>query len=124
MDIPITENLAFIARVDTRFVGKTWFYTVQEGQRPTIFMPLFELGFGPGAGGPGIAEYSVSRRDAFATVDLRAGIQGENWTRSGFVMNATNEKYLEEVIPALEFGGSFDHPGSLRRYGVELQFNF
>jgi len=124
VDIPITENLAFIARVDARFVGKTWFHTVQEGQRPTIFMPLFELGFGPGAGGLGIGEYSVSRRDAFATVDLRAGIQSGNWTLSGFVMNATNEKYLEEVIPAPEFGGSFDHPGSLRRYGVELQFSF
>jgi iron complex outermembrane receptor protein len=133
VDIPITENLAFIARVDARFVGKTWFHTVvgktwfhtvQEGQRPTIFMPLFELGFGPGAGGLGIGEYSVSRRDAFATVDLRAGIQGGNWTLSGFVMNATNEKYLEEVIPAPEFGGSFNHPGTQRRYGVELQFNF
>jgi len=124
VDIPITENLTFIARVDARFVGKTWFHTVQEGQRPTIFMPLFELGFGPGAGGLGIGEYSVSRRDAFATVDLRAGIQSGNWTFSGFVMNATNEQYLEEVIPSPEFGGSFDHPGSQRRYGVELQFNF
>ena len=124
VEFPITDKLAFIARVDARFVGQTWFHTVQEGQRPTIFMPLFELGFGEGAGGLGIAEFSVSRRDAFATVDLRAGIKGKNWTLTGFVMNATDEKYLEEVIPAPEFGGSFDHPGTQRRYGVELQFNF
>jgi len=124
VDFRITDNLSFIARVDARFVGKTWFHTVQEGQRPTIFMPLFEMGFGPGAGGLGIAEYSVSRRDAFATVDLRAGIQGSNWTLTGFVMNATDEKYLEEVIPAPEFGGSFNHPGTQRRYGVEATFQF
>jgi iron complex outermembrane receptor protein len=124
LDFPITDNLSFIARIDARFVGKTWFHTVQEGQRPTIFMPLFELGFGPGAGALGIAEYSNARRDAFATVDLRAGIQGGNWTLTGFVMNLTDEKYLEEVIPAPEFGGTFNHPGTQRRYGVEATFRF
>ena len=124
VDFPITGDLSFIARVDARFVGKTWFHTVQEGVRPTIFMPLFELGFGPGAGALGIADFSNARRDAYATVDLRAGIQGDKWTLTGFVMNLTDEKFLEEVIPAPEFGGSFDHPGTQRRYGVELQFRF
>ncbi len=126
VDFPITDNLTFIARIDARFVGKTWFHTVQEGLRPTIFMPLFELGdvFGPGFGDLGIAEYSVSRRDAFATVELRVGVQADNWTLTGFVTNLTNEKYVEEVIPAPEFGGSFDHPGSQRRYGVELEYRF
>ena len=124
VDFPITSDLSFIARVDARFVGKTWFHTVQEGVRPTIFMPLFELGFGPGAGALGIADFSNARRDAYATVDLRAGIQADKWTLTGFVMNLTDEKFLEEVIPAPEFGGSFDHPGTQRRYGVELQFRF
>ena len=124
IDFPITDNLTFIARVDARWVGKTWFHTVQEGLRPTIFMPLIELGFGPGAGGLGTAEYSVSRRDAFATVDLRMGVAGDSWTLTGFVTNLTNEDYLEEVIPAPEFGGSFNHPGAQRRYGVELAFCF
>jgi len=124
VDFPITSDLSFIARVDARFVGKTWFHTVQEGVRPTIFMPLFELGFGAGAGALGIADFSNARRDAYTTVDLRAGIQGDKWTLTGFVMNLTDEKFLEEVIPAPEFGGSFNHPGTQRRYGVELQFRF
>ena len=36
----------------------------------------------------------------------------------------TDENYSEEVIPAPEFGGTFDHPGSQRRYGVELSLDF
>ena len=124
LDFPITDDLSFIARVDARLVGETWFHTVQKGQRPTIFMPLFEMGFGPGAGALGIAEFSNARRDAFATVDLRVGIKGDNWTLTGFAMNLTDEKYLEEVIPAPEFGGSFNHPGTQRRYGVEATFRF
>lgn len=124
IDFPITDTLSLFARVDARFVGKTWFHTVQEGQRPTIFMPLFEMGFGAGAGGLGIADFSNARRDAYSIVDLRVGIQGDNWTLTGFAMNLTDEKYLEEVIPAPEFGGSFNHPGAQRRYGVEATFRF
>ncbi|MEJ8567854.1 TonB-dependent receptor [Elongatibacter sediminis] len=124
MNYPITDSLNLIARADARFVGKTWFHTVQEGQRPTIFMPLFELGFGPGAGGLGIAEYDVARRDEFAIVDLRVGIGGDNWSVTGFVTNLTDEHYLEEVIPAPEFGGNFDHPGAERRYGVEFSIRY
>ncbi len=123
-DFPISDTLSFIARVDAQFVGKTWFHTVQEGQRPTIFMPLFELGFGSGAGALGIAEFSNARRDSYTTVDLRAGVQGSTWTLTGFAANMTNEKFLEEVIPAPEFGGSFNHPGTERRYGVELSVRF
>ncbi len=123
-NIPISDSLAFFTRIDARFVGKTWFHTVQEGLRPTIFMPLFEMGFGPGAGGLGIAEFSNARRDAYATADLRVGIHGENWTLTGIASNITDEKYLEEVIPAPEFGGSFNHPGPQRRYGVEVMFRF
>ena len=124
IDFPITNSLTGFARVDAQFVGKTWFHTVQEGVRPTIFMPLFELGFGEGAGALGIADFSNARRDAYATVDVRVGIQGESWTVTGFVSNLTDEDYLEEVIPAPEFGGSFNHPGPRRRYGVEVSFRF
>ena len=55
---PISDSLSIIVRVDAQFVGKTWFHIVQEGVRPTIFMPLFELGFGAGAGALGIADFS------------------------------------------------------------------
>jgi iron complex outermembrane receptor protein len=124
MNYPITQSLNLLARVDARFVGETWFHTVQEGQRPTIFMPLFELGFGAGAGALGIAEYDVARRDAFGLVDLRLGVGGDNWTLMGFATNLTDENYLEEVIPAPEFGGNFNHPGTERLYGVELSFRY
>jgi len=123
-DYPISSELNFFARVDAQFIGETWFHTVQEGQRPTIFMPLFELGFGAGAGALGIAEYSVARRDAYATVNLRTGLQGEKWSVTAFASNLTDEKYLEEVIPAPEFGGSFDHPNARRRVGIEVGFSF
>ena len=124
LNFPISNKLSFFTNLNARWVGETWFHTVQEGQRPTIFMPLFDIGFGAGSGGLGIAEYSVSRRDAFSLVDLRLGISSDSWTVSVFGTNLFDEKYLEEVIPAPEFGGSFDHPGSQRRYGVELAFRF
>lgn len=123
-NFPIANNRELFARLDAQMIGKTWFHTVQEGQRATIFQPLFELGFGAGAGGLGTADYSNAQRDSYATANLRVGISGENWTVAGFVTNLTDEKYLEEVIPAPEFGGTFDHPGSQRRAGLEASFNF
>ena len=123
-DYPITSSINIVARVDAQFIGQTWFHTVQEGQRPTIFQPLFELGFGTGAGALGIADFSNAQRDSYYTVNLRGGFEGENWSLIGFVSNLTDEKFLEEVIPAPEFGGSFNHPGAQRRYGVELSFKF
>jgi len=124
INFPVSDRMNFFARVDAQFIGETWFHTVQEGQRTTIFMPLFEMGFGAGAGALGIAEYSVAQRDAYATVNLRAGLQGEKWSVTAFATNLTDEKYLEEVIPAPEFGGSFDHPNARRRIGLEVSFNF
>lgn len=123
-DYPITESLTLFGRVDAQFIGATWFHTVQEGQRSTIFQPLFELGFGAGAGALGIADFSNAQRDSYHTVDIRVGIRGEGWALTAFGSNITNQNYLEEVIPAPEFGGSFNHPGALSRYGVEVSFNF
>jgi iron complex outermembrane receptor protein len=120
----ISDSLEAFARIDAQHVGETWFHTVQTGNRPTIFMPLFELGFGAGAGGLGIAEYSNTQRDDYTTVDLRFGVRGENWAVTVFGQNLTDEKYIEEAIPAPEFGGVFNHPGPQRRYGLELSFDF
>ncbi len=124
INIPLSNGLNAFARVDAQFIGKTWFHTVQNGPRPTIFQPLFELGFGAGAGALGTADYSNARRDAYATVNLRAGLEGERWSIAAFASNLTDEKYLEEIIPAPEFGGTFDHPNSRRRIGVEVGFSF
>ena len=124
VEFPLSNGMNIFARVDAQFVGETWFHTVQEGQRPTIFMPLFEIGFGPGADAFGIADYDVTKRDDFATVNLRIGLQGEKWSIAAFALNVTDEKYLEEVIPAPEFGGSFNHPNARRRAGLEVTFSF
>jgi iron complex outermembrane receptor protein len=121
---PLSNGLSLFARVDAQFIGETWFHTVQEGPRPTIFMPLFELGFGTGAGALGAADFSNAKRDSYFTVDLRAGVEGERWSVTAFASNLTDEKYLEEVIPAPEFGGSFDHPNARRRIGVEVGYRF
>lgn len=124
VSFPLANDMSVFARIDAQFIGETWFHTVQEGPRPTIFQPLFELGFGAGAGALGTADFSNAQRDAYSTVNLRAGLEGETWAVTAFVSNLTDEKYLEEVIPAPEFGGTFDHPGSRRRAGVEISFNF
>jgi len=41
-----------------------------------------------------------------------------------FANNALNREYLNEVIPAIEFGGSFISPGARRLVGVEVGFKF
>ncbi|MDX1554992.1 MAG: TonB-dependent receptor [Xanthomonadales bacterium] len=124
MRYPVSDGLEFFARADARFVGETWFHTQQIGDWPTIFMPLFELGFGEGAGALGIANYDVSQRDSFSILDVRVGIGGENWTLTAFGTNLNDEDFLEEVIPAPEFGGSFNHPGTERRLGLEWSYRY
>lgn len=41
-----------------------------------------------------------------------------------YAENLFNEKYLNEVITAVEFGGSFISPGARQRFGVELGYKF
>ena len=114
----------FLIRADAQLIGPTWFHTVQSGDRATIFNPLFELGFGAGAGGLGAGNFANSQRDSYLTIDMRAGVQGDNWSLMAFAQNLTNENILEEVIPAPEFGGSFLAPGAQRRFGVEAAYKF
>ena len=38
--------------------------------------------------------------------------------------NLTDEEYLQEVIPAPEFGGSFVHPSARDSYGIDLEYRF
>ncbi len=110
LDQPVTSGINFVGRVDYRLTGPTWFHTVQADEVPTLF------------GVPG--DYSVTRRDEFGIVNLRAGFEGENWSIAGFVNNLTGNDYLEEVIPAPEFGGSFISPGERRSWGIELGYRF
>ncbi len=95
-------------------VGETWFHTVQDETRVTLFNAVFP--------GLGVADYSRTRRDSYSTVDLRVGAATEQWSITLFANNLTDEEYLEEVIVAPEFGGSFIHPATRRRVGIELGF--
>ena len=72
----------------------------------------------------GDADYSVAQRDAFGVVDLRIGFEGEQWSITAYAENLFNEKYLNEVITAVEFGGSFISPGARQRFGVEFGYKF
>lgn len=121
---PITRDMEILVRADAQRIGPTWFHTVQGGDQATIFNPLFELGFGAGAGGLGTGNFENARRDAYTTLDLRAGVQTDRWSIIAFAQNATDEDFLEEVIPAPEFGGSFLAPGAQRRFGVEASLRF
>jgi len=115
-DFPINGNMDFFANFYYTMVGETWFHTVQNNTRRTVFDLFF-----PGAG---TADYSLTRRDSYETLDVRVGISSGNWTLAAVGFNITDEKYLEEVITAPEFGGEFIHPGTQRRWGVEFGYSF
>ncbi|AWW74277.1 TonB-dependent receptor [Erythrobacter sp. KY5] len=124
VDLPVTSTVNFIGRADYRITGPTWFHTVQDDTSPTLFSGLLP---GSALGLPaffGDADYSVTQRDSFGVLDVRVGVEIDNISIIAFAENLTDERYLNEVIPAIEFGGSFLSPGGLRRFGVELGFEF
>ncbi|MDY7097265.1 MAG: TonB-dependent receptor [Pseudomonadota bacterium] len=124
-DVPVTGSLDFIARADYRITGPTWFHTVQDDTSPTLFSGLLP---GSALALPafvGDADYSVTQRDEFGVLDVRIGVEiDDRITIIAFAENLTDERYLNEVIPAIEFGGSFISPGGLRRFGAEVAFEF
>ncbi|MDX1703761.1 MAG: TonB-dependent receptor [Altererythrobacter ishigakiensis] len=124
LDLPVNDTLDFVARADYRITGPTWFHTVQDDTSPTLFSGLL-----PGSALQlpsfvGDADYSLTQRDTFSILDVRVGVETDSWSITAFADNLTNERYLNEVIPAIEFGGSFISPGTLRRFGVELGYKF
>lgn len=115
-DYPVSDNVNFIASIIYSAVGPTWFHTVQDETRIT----LFDLAF-PGLG---TADYVRTERDSYGIIDARLGFESDTWSVVAFAKNLADEDYLEEVIPAPEFGGSFIHPGAQRRFGLEFTYNF
>ncbi len=110
------SNYDLTARADVRTTGPTWFHVVQDQTAPTVFeyyYPNFAR-----------ADYSRTQRDAFTTVDARVSVARGGLTVSAFGQNIFDEKYLSEVIPAPEFGGSFATPASGASYGVEVAVKF
>jgi iron complex outermembrane receptor protein len=107
-------------------VGKMWFHTLQDQtdengnviQTPTIWQSFPDNP--PFVG----SDMSKARRDSYNTLNARLSFSNRNWILTAWGRNLTDENYLQEVIPAPEFGGSFIHPSSLRAYGVEVTYLF
>ncbi len=124
MVAPVRDDLDVVARFDFRRTGPTWFHTVQDQLRPTLFSGLLP---GSALAAPafvGDANFDRSQRKAFNTLNVRFGLQGDAWSLTGFANNVLDEKYLNEVIPAIEFGGAFISPGARRTYGIEASLKF
>jgi len=116
IEIPIGDSGSFFARADWQHIGDTEFHTLQGEQTPTIWQAFF---------GPGLnQDFTNSTRDAYDTLNLRVGFESDNWSLTAWGRNITDEQYLEEIIPAPEFGGSFNHQGAGDSYGVEVSYKF
>ncbi|MDH3612081.1 MAG: TonB-dependent receptor [Gammaproteobacteria bacterium] len=118
LELPMGNDMNIYARVDFQHVGEMWFHTLQGEATPNIWDGLF-------AGGGSITtDFSKTQRDAYDTVNLRIGFEAERWSATVWGRNITDEEYLEEVIPAAEFGGSFIHPAATATYGADFSFRF
>jgi iron complex outermembrane receptor protein len=124
IDTPLNDSLDLVMRADYRITGPTWFHTVQDQTRATIFSQLLPISALALPGFVGNANYSVAKRDAFGVLNLRFGLEGENWNLTAFADNMLDRKYINEAIPAIEFGGSFISPGARRLIGVEVGYKF
>lgn len=125
IDTPMSDNVDLIMRADYRITGPTWFHSVQDQTRPTLFtglIPISQVNFLPAETGD--ANYSVAQRDTFGVLNIRAGVEIGNFSIFAFGENVLGEEYISEAIPAIEFGGSFISPGARRLYGVEVGMRF
>ncbi len=121
---PLSASTKLIMRADYRITGPTWFSTVQCQTRPSLFSGLLPISALALPSFVGDANYCKSKREAFGVLNLRAGIQTNRFSISAFANNMLDRRYLAEVIPAIEFGGSFISPGARRVVGVEASAKF
>ena len=124
LEQPLNDDLKIVARADYRLTGPTWFHTVQNQSIPTLFSGLLP---GSALALPafvGDGKYDVAKRDSFGIVNARLGLQNDRFGLSVFANNLFNKRYLNEVITAVEFGGSFITPGTRRMIGVEGSVKF
>jgi iron complex outermembrane receptor protein len=113
---PLSNGGAVEARVDWRRTGPTWFHTVQDQTVRTVFDLVFPT--------LGTADYSKTEREAFNVVDLRIGYRASNWAIHLVANNVFDERIIDEVIPAPEFGGAYLSPGMLRNIHAEFSIEF
>ena len=116
LNIPFGSSMEFGVRLDWQHVGDMWFHTLQGEDTETIW----NVFFGPGNN----SNFSKAKRDAYDTINLRVALYGEHWDVAVWGRNIGDEEYLEEIIPAAEFGGSFIHQAPGDSYGVEFTYRF
>ena len=110
-DVPVGANgWRLQASAYYNLVGPTWFHVIQSQNNETVAF--------------GTANLTNAERDKFGTVDARFGMASDQWSLALVGKNVTDERFLQEVIPAPEFGGAFIHPGAERRVSVELGYKF
>ena len=114
--IPLSSASALEGRIDWRRTGPTWFHTVQDQEVRTVFDLVFP--------GLGTANYAKTERDAFDVVDIRFGYRAANWGLHLVANNVFDERIINEVIPAPEFGGAYIAPGMRRNFNVEFSLEF
>jgi iron complex outermembrane receptor protein len=111
---PLSGDWTVNARLDASFVGETWFSTVQENLVPNLFT---YYSFGQG-------NFSKQKRDPYSLMNARVGVSNGVWSVTAWGRNIADEKYLQEIIPAPEFGGSFIHDSPGRSFGVDFSYSF
>jgi iron complex outermembrane receptor protein len=112
------------ARLDASFVGETWFHPVQQDTVPNLFTGIDTNGDGINDTTFGQGEFSKQKRDPYAVMNARLGVSNGTWGVTAWGRNITDEKYLQEIIPAPEFGGSFIHDSPGSSYGVDVSYSF
>ena len=90
-------GLEFFARADYQYVGTTWFHSVQDDETVNFFTDLSDVYGVPGFGF-GISDYSRTERDDYFTLNLRAGISGENWFSTCRAMRWPNHSSTRWII--------------------------
>ena len=139
----VMQDVDMFVRLDWQYIGETWFSTVQDNVTNNGFTDVSGLyqGIGQAFGdvtqtpaGPGIpaggilgfgqSNYDKGQRDAYDLLNVRVGIEGEAWSVTFWGDNILDEDYLEEIIPAPEFGGYFVHPAKGESYGLDVVYRF
>lgn len=122
--VPVNDSLRITGRADYRLTGPTWFHTVQDQERPSLFSGLLPISALALPGVVGNARYDVAQRDTFGVFNARLGLETDRYHLVAFAENLFDKKYIAEAIPAIEFGGSFISPGGRRLIGVEAGVKF
>ena len=108
------SGMDLVARVDSTFVGETWFHPVQ-----TETVPNLPTAFGFGQG-----NYAKQKRDPYEVINARLTLRADRWSATAWGRNIADEQYLQEVIVAPEFGGAFIHDSPGSSYGLDVSYSF